>query len=87
MSKYKLSIKKSAQKDIRKLPRIYIKRVTLAIYELANDPRPSGSKKMSGYTNLWRIRVGVYRVLYTIEDGILTIKVLEIGHRKDIYKD
>ena len=42
---------------------------------------------MSGYTNLWRIRVGVYRVLYTIEDGILTIKVLEIGHRKDIYKD
>lgn len=62
-----------------------IKKVGVAIDELAIEPRPEGSKKLkSSDENLWRIRIGDYRVLYIIEDTIKVVEIRKIGHRKDI---
>jgi mRNA interferase RelE/StbE len=54
--------------------------------ELEDNPRPPGCKKLVGEENAWRIRVGNYRVLYEIKDRVLIVHVVEIGHRKDVYK-
>ena len=86
MAKYSVQIKKSAQKEIRELPKPMIKRVLTKIYALADDPRPSGSRKLIGYENYWRIRVGNYRVIYTIDDGVLLVEVIAVRHRKDAYQ-
>ena len=81
---YKLVIDRYAKKQLDKIPPPHFNRITKAIYELANDPRPHRSLKLTGRT-AYRIRIGDYRVIYTIEDKILTIFVIDIGHRKDIY--
>ena len=83
---YKLVIVKRALKELVKLPSKTSKQITLSIDELANDPRPQGSKKLKGEKeSLWRIRVGNYRVIYAIEDTIKIVEVRKVGHRKDIY--
>ena len=53
------------------------------IKQLSLDPKPHGYKKLTGYKNLYRIRIGLYRVVYLIENQILTIEIIKIGHRKD----
>lgn len=84
---YKIQIRKHALKELEALPikanRIIIK----AIDGLSIEPRPEGSKKLKGEKEyMWRIRVGDYRVLYTIEDTIRIVDVRKIGHRRNIYK-
>jgi mRNA interferase RelE/StbE len=74
-----------AQRDLRGLPAQVVQRVLPRIDELAEDPRPQGAKKLSGEKDIWRIRVGDYRVLYAIDDGIRVVEVRKVGHRKDIY--
>jgi mRNA interferase RelE/StbE len=54
--------------------------------DLVNNPRPDGCKKLVGLDNIYRIRVGLYRIVYRIEDEILYIEVIKIGHRKDVYR-
>ena len=84
---FKIVFKKSAQKEIEKLPAVVVKRIAPAIDDLAENPRPQGSKKLTSQAeNLWRIRFGDYRVVYLIEDAIQIIEVRKVGHRKDIYK-
>ena len=83
--RYAVAFKKSALKELARLPKQVIARVTAAIVTLADDPRPKGCKKLRGYDDLWRIRVGDYRVIYTIEDAVLTVEVLEVVNRKDAY--
>jgi mRNA interferase RelE/StbE len=83
---YKITFKKSAEKDLSKINPVYYDSVVYNIKELAENPRPFGSIKLKGYDNTYRIRVGVYRVVYTIEDNILMVEVIKIGHRRDIYK-
>ena len=84
---YSITIKKSAAKELEHLPGNIIRKVTHDIYPLANNPRPAGSKKLKGASeNLWRIRIGDYRIIYLIEDTIKIIDIRKIGHRKDIYK-
>ena len=85
MADYKIEIKKSAQKEIKQLPNKELKKVVDKISSLTNEPRPIGSKKLSG-DEKYRIRVGNYRVLYSIEDQILVIYVVKVGHRKDVYQ-
>ncbi|MCO6477258.1 MAG: type II toxin-antitoxin system RelE/ParE family toxin [Phaeodactylibacter sp.] len=85
MSKYRIRIKKSAQKEIKNLPKEMVKRVVKAINSLADDPRPAGCKKLTGYENYWRIRVGNYRVLYSIQDNVLVVEIIAVRHRKDAY--
>lgn len=84
---YSITIKKSAVKELEHLPGNIIKKVTQQIQHLAHSPRPPGSKKLQGASeNLWRIRIGNYRVVYLIEDIIKIIDIRKIGHRK-IYTD
>ncbi|MGI0479328.1 type II toxin-antitoxin system RelE family toxin [Geminocystis sp. CENA526] len=82
---YNINIKKRASKVLESLSNVDYQRVRDAIRELAKTPRPSGCLKLTG-RNAWRIRVGVYRIIYTINDSQLTIVVIDIGHRRDIYR-
>ncbi len=81
---YQLIIDKYAQKQLGKIPPPHFNRIVKAIQDLANNPRPVGYRKLTGRSG-YRIRIGNYRVVYNIEDKILTIFVIDIGHRKDIY--
>jgi mRNA interferase RelE/StbE len=82
---YSLTIKKRASKALAKLPNEDYEQVRDAIRDLAKTPRPSGCLKLTGREG-WRIRVGVYRVIYQINDPEQKITILDIGHRKDIYR-
>jgi mRNA interferase RelE/StbE len=83
--KYAILIEKSAQKALAKLPQPIQDRIIQAIWSLAEIPRPSDVKKLTG-RDAWRIRIGDYRVIYEIHDKELRILVLMIGHRKDVYR-
>ena len=84
---YKITVRKTANKELHNLPSKIIPIITQAIFSLADHPRPQGCKKLKGtYEDLWRIRIGDYRVIYAIEDIIKIIDIQKIGHRKDIYK-
>ncbi|AZG48851.1 type II toxin-antitoxin system RelE family toxin [Gordonia insulae] len=85
MSGYELRITSSAAKSLMKLPRVEQKRIRTAVDALPADPRPHGVTKLSGTTDSYRIRVGNYRIVYTIDDGELIIVVVRIGHRKEVY--
>jgi mRNA interferase RelE/StbE len=83
---YRISIRKQALKELEDLPTKKSRKVSTAIDGLAEDPRPSGCKKLKGEQEyIWRIRVGDYRVLYKIDDEILVVEVGKIGNRKNIY--
>ncbi|GHT66685.1 RelE/StbE family addiction module toxin [Bacteroidia bacterium] len=84
---YNVFIKKKAQKQLAMLPLSIADRIALSIDSLALQPRPAGAKKLQGYENLYRIRVGNYRIVYSIEDAVLTIEVIKIGHRQGVYND
>ena len=82
---YSLEILRSAQKALGKIARQDQDRIISAVEALAADPRPAGCKKLSGRP-AWRIRVGSYRVIYEVQDEKLLVLVVQIGHRKDIYR-
>ena len=84
MAKYKIEIKKSAIKELESIPSNDLKRILAKIESLSEDPRPIGCIKLSG-DDRYRIRQGNYRILYTIENKILTIFIVKVGHRKDVY--
>lgn len=86
MESYKLVIKKSAAKEIEKLPKRDRIRIVEKIFDLASEPRPAGSKKLSGQEK-YRIRQGNYRILYQIIDHQLVVNVVKVAHRRDVYKD
>jgi mRNA interferase RelE/StbE len=83
---YRVVIDKRAKKEIDKIPLVYAKKIAFAIYDLEDNPRPVGCKKLVGYDNTYRIRVGLYRIIYRIEDDILYVEVLKVGHRKAVYQ-
>ena len=85
MTDYKVIFSKRAEKELDKLPKRIVLDLLQLIEGLETNPRPVGSKKLSGYFNCHRVRRGDYRVVYTIEDDILTIEIVRVGHRKDIY--
>ena len=86
MARYRLLIKPSAVKDIEAIPlKRDRQRVVERISKLAENPRPSGSEKISGQEK-YRVRQGRYRILYAIEDQDLLVQVVKVGHRKDVYR-
>ena len=85
MATYRIELKKSAQKNLAQLPKDVQHRIGEAINALAHDPRPDGCKKLQGYEDTYRIRIGDYRVIYEVHDGRLLIYVLRIADRKDVY--
>ena len=86
MKKYQVLFSNLAAKELRHLPKEEIKRVYTKAKDLETDPRPSGCKKLVGEKeNIWRVRVGDYRIVYTINDEILIVDIRRIGNRRDVY--
>lgn len=85
MANYRLIFKKSVAKDLRPIPNNDVARLLQRMQALQEDPRPAGSEKLSGQER-YRVRQGVYRIIYEIADGLLIVTVVKIGHRKEVYK-
>ena len=85
MADYKIEIKNSAAKDLERIQEKDRHRIIEKILALAEDPRPPQSKKLSGEEK-YRISQGAYRVLYQIHDEVVTVVVVKVGHRREIYK-
>jgi mRNA interferase RelE/StbE len=82
---YDITLLRSAQKQLSKIDRKQQSTIVTAIKQLSSEPHPTGSKKLSGRP-AWRIRVGNYRIIYEIKNAELVVLVVDIGHRKDIYR-
>ena len=82
---YRVSIRRKAQKQLGRIQEQHGERIISDAFALEDNPRPSGSRKLHGREE-WRIRVGDYRVIYRIDDAAQEVLVLDIGHRRDIYR-
>lgn len=85
MASYKLSFKQSVAKDLRRIPKDDVARILKRIDMLAENPRPPGSEKLSGQER-YRVRQGVYRIIYEIVDGALLVTVVKVGHCREVYQ-
>jgi mRNA interferase RelE/StbE len=85
MGSFKLTFKKSVEKDLKSLPKSDVIKIIAKIDTLAQDPRRVGAIKLSG-NELYRIRQGLYRIVYEIKDHELIVMVIKVGHRSDVYK-
>ena len=86
MARYKIEISRSAERQLEKLRREDQRRVVRAMLALGDDPYPKGSRKLTGYDDVFRIRVGRFRILYSVSGEKLIIIILKIGQRKDVYR-
>jgi len=84
--KYRVELTKSATRELRRIPEPFHAAIIMKLRALEKDPRPAGCKKLVGESGYWRIRVGNYRVIYSISDVIKLVRVEHIGDRKDVYK-
>jgi len=85
MAEYEIFFKKSVWKDLGKVPKSYLKRILSRIEKLGDDPRPIGCEKLTGQ-ELYRARQGKYRIVYSIQENELTVWVIKVGQRKDVYR-
>lgn len=87
MAGYKLSLKRSAAKEIEAIgQRRDRQKVVDRIAALADEPRPAGCEKLAGHLDRFRVRVGSYRVVYSVDDGSQVVCVVKVGHRKEVYR-
>ncbi len=82
---YRVVLRRQAIKALEEIDEPFYSRIKTAIYDLADDPRPPGYKKIRGREG-YRIRVANYRILYEIDDQVLLVDVIDVGHRRDIYR-
>ena len=85
MASYRIVFKKSVAKDLRQIPKKDIQRILNRIENLKKDPRPVGVEKLNS-DEKYRIRQGNYRILYLIEDEIITVTIVKVGHRREVYR-
>ena len=85
MAQYKVFFKISVEKDLNIIPKRDVSKILEKIELLHVDPRPVGSEKLTGQER-YRIRQGNYRIVYSIQDYELTVWIVKVGHRRDIYK-
>jgi mRNA interferase RelE/StbE len=85
MAEYEILFKESVWKDLKKIPKRELKKIFSRVEKLCNDPRPMGCEKLTG-EELYRIRQGNYRIVYSLQDNELTVWVIKVGHRKDVYR-
>lgn len=85
MAKYKIVFKKSVTKDLKNIPKKDVKRILNQVDLLASDPKSEGCIKLSGQEQ-YRVRVGLYRIIYEIQDTKLIVQVVKIGHRSSVYR-
>ena len=86
MNEYSLSFTRSARKELSRLDKITIARILPQIEALASNPHPTGCRKIQGADDLWRIRIGDYRVIYRILEQALIIEIIAVRHRRDAYR-
>jgi mRNA interferase RelE/StbE len=79
-------VERSAEKDLKRLSAEIRPRAVSAIQALAKNPRPTGSRKLAGTENDWRIRVGDYRIIYEIADVVRIVRINRVRHRRDVYR-
>ena len=87
MARLKVEISRTAERQLKKLLKTDQARVVRTILALADDPLPRGFRKLSGYDDVFRVRTGQYRVLYSVSKSKLIVVVLKVGHRKDVYRE
>ncbi|OGR57442.1 MAG: addiction module antitoxin [Elusimicrobia bacterium RIFCSPLOWO2_02_FULL_39_32] len=85
MASYKVLIKRSAEKELRLVPKIDLTRIVSKVQSLSIEPRPHGCEKLSGEEK-YRIRQGDWRIVYSINDTHQTIEIVKVGHRREIYR-
>ncbi|MGH9500276.1 MAG: type II toxin-antitoxin system RelE family toxin [Terriglobales bacterium] len=85
MASYSVVVKSSAQKELDALDDSVFNRIDRKILALVENPRPSGCKKLKGYKDHWRIRVGDWRVVYIIDDSARRVSVTRVAHRREVY--
>ena len=85
MAEYEVLFKESVWKDLKKVPKSDLKRILSRIEKFGDDPRPMGCEKLTG-DELYRVRQGNYRIVYSIQENELTVWVIKVGHRKDVYR-
>lgn len=87
MTAYEIRFLPSVRKDIRKMPRAMLRRLQEALHGLSANPHPPGAKKIQGYDGYFRLRVGDYRVVYSVAEEVRIIEIIRIGHRRDVYRN
>jgi mRNA interferase RelE/StbE len=86
MDDYKITFARSARKELEKFSAQEVNRIFPKIEALSIKPRPEGCRKLIGETNLWRIRVGTYRIIYSIDDEMRLIDIIAVRHRSEAYR-
>jgi mRNA interferase RelE/StbE len=86
MPEYAVNFRHSAEKDLRRLDTMMQRRVMRAVEALGGEPRPSGCRKLKGGEAAYRIRVGDYRVIYTVDDAVIAVAIERIRHRREVYR-
>ena len=85
MAAYKVYFRESVEKDFSSIRKKDLAKILIRIKALANDPRPSGCEKLTGQER-YRVRQGRYRIVYSVQDEALTVWIVKVGHRKDVYR-
>ena len=85
MAAYKIFVKRSVEKDLVAIPKDDLQRILRKIESLGENPRPQGSEKLSGQEK-YRVRQGRYRIVYSIQDNELTVWIVKVGHRREVYR-
>jgi mRNA interferase RelE/StbE len=85
MPDYAIVFARSARKELEALDSPVIERIVMRIEALAHDPRPTGARKLRGSRNLWRVRIGDYRVVYGLDDRRRVIDIVRVRHRREAY--
>ena len=83
---YSVMFRPAARRELRHLELADQRRLIVAIEALSSNPRPTGCTKMAGFVDVWRIRVGMFRIIYRIADRNLIVEVIRIGHRRQVYR-
>jgi len=86
VNSYAVEVKPSARKELEALPDNMLARVVNKLETLGDIPRPAGCKKLKGYKDYWRVRIGNWRVVYIIDDTAKVVSVIRIAHRREVYE-
>ncbi len=86
MASYRIEWRRSAEKELRQLPKEVIPRILEAVEALRDNPYPTGVRKLVGSEHTYWIREGVYRIVYDVHEAVLVIEIIRVKHRKDVYE-
>lgn len=86
MARFELRFKPSVAKDLRGIPKADVRRLLKKLEALRDEPRPPGSEKLTG-RELYRVRQGAYRIVYSVNDVAVVVEVIKVGHRREVYRD